>query len=184
MSETKKNLLPQVFEPLAIVAILGLFLIPTLTVINLSPITQENKQINVLGATSSPHSIDMEILNENDEIFVSDTLRKKRDGEYVYSAEVGPRKEEKEYSKPAFRITNRSSTRQTLVVDGYADRTSPSNFSLKIDGGWYVLRDGSKEMYKREIVLEPNATKTVYISTYSDSNILFKEVFTISISTQ
>jgi len=182
MSETKKNLLPQVFEPLAIVVILGLFLIPTLTVINLSPITQENKHDNVLGATSSPHSIGIEMLNENDEIFVSDTLRKKRDGEYVYSAEVGPRKGEKEYSKPAFRITNRSSSKQKLVVDGYADSTSPSNFSLKIDGIWYVLRDGSRKMYEREIVLESNATKTVYISTYSDSNILFKEVFTVNIS--
>ena len=182
MSETKKNLLPQVFEPLAIVVILGLFLIPTLTVINLSPITQENKQRDVLGATSSPNSVVIEMLNKESEIFSAETLRKESEGTYIYTATAESREGGKEYSKQVFKITNKSNGQQRLVVDGYTDSTSSSNFSLKIDGVWYVLRDDSKEMYKREIILEPNATKTVYISTYSDSNILFKEVFTVNIS--
>lgn len=184
MSESKKNLLPQVFEPLAIVLILGLFLIPTLTVLNLSPITQENKQSNVLGATSSPNSISIDMINKTDDIFVSENLRKQKDGEYVYTAQVEAREGEKEYSKQIFRISNKSNAQQRLIVSGHTDSTSGSNFSLKIDGVWYVLRDNSKEMYKREIVLEPNTTKTAYISAYSDNNILFREVFTINISSK
>lgn len=182
MSETKKNLLPQVFEPLAIVAVLGLFIIPTLTVLNLSPITRENKQRDVLGATSSPNSVVIEMLNKESEIFSNETLRKDGEGAYVYTATTESREGGKEYSKQAFKITNRSHSQQRLIVDGYTDSTSSSNFSLKIDGVWYVLRDDSKEMYKREIVLEPNATKTVYISTYNENNVLFKEVFTVNIS--
>lgn len=180
MSENKKNLLPQLFEPLAIVALLALFLIPTLTVINLSPITKEKKQLDVLGATSSPNNIIIQSVNEENEIFSSDNLRKEIDGEWIYTTEVEPREGNKVYTKQAFRITNNSNTQQRLVVSGYTDSTSFTNFSLKIDGFWYVLRDNSKEMYEREIVLEPGVVKSVYISTYSDYNVLFKEVFTVN----
>lgn len=182
MSESKKNLLPQIFEPLAIVLILGLFLVPTLTVLNLSPITQENKKNNVLGVTDSPNNIAVELLNKSDTTFVAERLSRERDREYVYTTEVQPREKEKEYSKQAFKISNRSNAKQRLIVSGYADSTSSSHFSLKINGVWYVLRDDSKEMYKREIVLEPNSTKTVYISAYSEKNILFREIFTVNIS--
>lgn len=182
MSESKKNLLPQIFEPLAIVLILALFLIPTLTVLNLSPITQESKQSNVLGVTDSPNNISIELLNKDDKVFVGETLKREKEREYVYTTAIQPREKEREYSKQAFKIVNKSGSKQKLVVSGYTDSMSSSHFSLKIDGEWYVLRDDSKEMYKREIVLEPNATKTVYISTYSEKNILFKEVFTVNIS--
>lgn len=182
MSESKKSLLPKIFEPLTIVLILALFLIPTLTVLNLSPITQENKQSNVLGVTDSPNNISIELLNKDDNIFVGETLRREKDRDYVYTTEVQPREKEREYSKQAFRISNRSNGKQKVVVSGYANSTSSSHFSLKVDGVWYVLRDDSKEMYEREIVLGPNSTKTVYISTYSEKSILFKEAFTVNIS--
>jgi len=181
MKDSKKNLLPQIFEPLAIVVILGLFLIPVLTVLNLSPITRENKQANVLGATSSPNSITIDMLNKESEIFGVESLRKQRDGEYVYTTEVLPREGGKEYSRQVFKITNKSNTKQRLIVDGYTDNTGFSNFSLKIDSVWYVLRDNSKEIYQREIVIEPNATKTLYLSTYSDNNTFFAELLTINI---
>lgn len=181
MSENKKSLLPQVFEPLAIVALLALFLVPTLTVINLSPITREKKQLNVLGAESSPNSIVIEAINDDDPMFSSTRLSQRNDGTWIYTTDIAPREGEKIYSKKAFRITNNSNTQQRLVVSGYTDSTSFTNFSLKIDDFWYVLRDNSKEMYEREVVLEPGVTKSVYISTYSDYNVLFKEVFTVNI---
>ncbi len=181
MSDTKNNLLPQVFEPLAIVALLALFLIPTLTVINLSPITREIKQPDVLGATSSPNSVVIQTIDDENATFSSTSLRKEREGEWTYTSEVQPREGGKVYAKRAFKISNRSNTQQRLIVRGFTDSTSFANFSLKIDDSWYVLRDNSKEMYEREIVLQPNSTKKVDISTYSDNNILFKEVFTTNI---
>lgn len=181
MSKSKKTLLPQIFEPLAVVAVLGLFAIPVLTVINLSPITQSNKSVNVLGATSSPNSINIELLDEDEEVFSAGQVMREGDSKWVYMVDVFAREKEKEYSKEVFRIRNRSNTRQTVVVSGYTNSTSSTSFSLKMDNEWYVLRDGSREMYEREIILEPNAVKTIELSTYSESNILFKETFTIDI---
>ena len=79
----KQNLLPQIFEPLAIVALLALFIIPTLTVINLSPITQELKESNVLGVTDSTQNIVVRKVGGIHDIFQNETLEKQDQTEYI-----------------------------------------------------------------------------------------------------
>ena len=84
----KQNLLPQIFEPLAIAALLALFIIPTLTVINLSPITQELKRPDVLGVTDSTQNIVIEKVGGRHNIFQNEVLEKQDDTEYIYSTDI------------------------------------------------------------------------------------------------
>ncbi|MGI6484084.1 MAG: hypothetical protein ACOX0R_00460 [Candidatus Dojkabacteria bacterium] len=171
----KQNLLPQIFEPLAIVALLGLFIIPTLTVINLSPITQELKRPDVLGVTDSTQNIVIEKVGGRHNIFQNEVLEKQSETEYMYSTDIVKRDGKKIYSKPIINIKNIGTTTSTVSFYGYTDGVTKSSLSLKIDKDSYNLTDTSK------IQLKPGERKTIYLSTESQSDILFNEKLSIVI---
>lgn len=171
----KQNLLPQIFEPLAIVALLALFIIPTLTVINLSPITQELKRPDVLGVTDSTQNIVIEKVGGKHNIFQNEVLEKQDDTEYIYSTDIMKRDGKKAYSKPIITIKNTGTTKSTLSFYGYTDSTTKSSHTLKIDKDSYNLTDTSK------IQLKPGEEKVIYLYTESQSSILFNEKLNIII---
>ena len=114
----KKNLLPQLLEPLAIVVLLALFIIPTLTVINLSPITQDNKQMDVLGVTSDDTGLQIKAVGGIHNIFKNENLEQRPFGEYKYTNTVSKRKGKEVYSKPILEIKNETSVERSVLFDG------------------------------------------------------------------
>ena len=69
-----KNLLPQIIEPFAIVALLCLFIVPTLTVINLSPITKEVQDKTVIGVNPVSSNTVVKLVGGTHAIFKNETL--------------------------------------------------------------------------------------------------------------
>ncbi len=169
----KQNLLPKLFEPLAIAVLLALFIIPTLTVINLSPITRELKKSNVLGVTNSIQNIVVTKVGGIHDIFQNEELEKQDDTEYIYSTDIMKREGKKAYSKPIMTIKNTGTTEATLSFYGYTDSTTKSSHTLKIDKDSYNLTDTSK------IQLKPGEEKVIYLYTESQSSILFNEELNI-----
>jgi len=165
----KQNLLPQIFEPFAIAVLLALFIIPVLTVINLSPITQEAKKTNVLGVADSISHIIIKKVGGLHDIFTNEVLEKESETEYLYTTNIAKRDGKKTYSKPIITIKNTSQTEKTISFYGYTDSSTKSSISIKIEKESYSLTDTN------EIQLKPGEEKTMYLSTQSQNSILFNE---------
>lgn len=180
----KKSLLPQIIEPLAIIALLALFIVPTLTVINLSPITQEFKKSNVLGVTNKDSQIVVEKIGGIHNIFSTERLEKQPDSGYLYITEIGRRKAGKIYSKPILTLENKSTKEEKFSFYGYTDSTAESVISIKINNETYVLKDNSNTPYTIEVTLKPLEKKTMYLYVEGQKDILFLERLTIVLSSK
>lgn len=170
----KQNLLPQIFEPLAITMLLALFIIPTLTVINLSPITQELKKPDVLGVTDHTSNIVIEKVGGIHDIFKEEGLQKQGE-EYIYTTNIEKREGGKIYSKPIMVVENKGRSNSTVSFYGYTDSSIKSSLSIKIDKKNYSLVDNNK------VELKPGEKKTIYLFSQNENSILFKENLSIVI---
>lgn len=178
----KQNLLPQLVEPLAVVALLALFIVPVLTVINLSPITQAVKQPNVLGVTNGDSQIVVDKVGGVHNIFSVERLEKQPNGDYIYITEIAKRQAGKIYSKPVLTLQNKGVREKKVSFYGYTDSTAESFISIKINKETFVLKDGSSTPYVREITLKPLEKKTMYLYVEGEKEIQFPERFTMVLS--
>lgn len=178
----KKNLLPQLLEPLAIVVLLALFIIPTLTVINLSPITQDNKQMDVLGVTSDDTGLQIKAVGGIHNIFKNENLEQRPFGEYKYTNTVSKRKGKEVYSKPILEIKNETSVERSVLLYGYINNSRNTHLAINVGKDKYVLNDSNNQAYTREISIKPGERKVLYLETKNEEKVFFDQEFVLDIS--
>ena len=178
----KQNLLPQIVEPFAIVVLLAFFIIPTLTVINLSPITKEVKKENVLGVNTFSSNVVVKNLGGFHEIIKGESLSKTNESEYLYKTTIQGRDKLKTYSKPILQIQNKGFSPVILSFYGYTDSRTDTKVTLKIGRNSYLLRDEKGQLYQQDFFLEPTSDTTVYLYLENSNRILFSEDFEMEVS--
>jgi hypothetical protein len=175
-----KELFSKVMEPIALGLLALLFIIPSITVINLEPITRNIKEFtDVLGVTSSSEVI-VDLVGGTHEILSSEKVHRDDSGNYIYEAILTKRGSDF-YSKPILKIENRSEEDKILTFFGTTMNPTRSDIGLIINDQAYRLQKSSGESETVEILLRPKSEYMVYLTVESVIGIQFSEDFEIKI---
>lgn len=168
-----------IIEPIALGLLALLFIIPTITVINLKPIEKKIKDSNVLGL-SEKAQIEISIVGGTHQVFSQEKLEKDEDETYKYTAIITSR-DANRYSKPILEIKNSKSSEVAIEVYGYTDLPTHSDISLIINDQIYRLQNPQGNTTTQLILLQPGEKYIVYLAIENFSNIQFSEDFTLEI---
>jgi hypothetical protein len=175
-----KEVLGKVMEPIALGLLALLFIIPSITVINLEPITKNIKDFtNVLGITSSSEVI-IDLVGGTHEILSSEKVHRDDSGNYVYEAVLTKRGSDF-YSKPILKIENRTEEDKTVTFLGTTINPTRSDIGLIINDQAYRLQKSSGESETVEILLRPKGEYMVYLTVESVVGVQFSEDFEMNI---
>lgn len=177
--ETTKKIFLQVLEPFALGLLALLFIIPSITVLNLAPITKQLEKLNILGVTTE-NNISVSLVEGKHNIFTSELLNKLENG-YEYSVNINKR-ESDSYSKPILKIENKNSETKVLLFYGQTASNIRSNIYIKIGEDSYKLQDDKGFSYNQEVKILPNDEVVIFLVVENFSNVQFAEDFTMSIS--
>jgi hypothetical protein len=176
-----KEFLGKIMEPIALGLLALLFIIPSITVINLEPITKNLKKFtNVLGVTKSSEVI-VDLIGGTHEVLNAEKIYKNEDGNYTYSAILTKRGSDF-YSKPILKVQNRTEEEKTLVFLGSTTTPTQSNIGLIINDQAYRLQKPNGESETVEILLRPQREYLVYLTVESIVGIQFSEEFEMDIT--
>ena len=170
-----KRVVGQILEPFALGLLALLFIIPTLTVFNLSPITKTLERLNVLGVSSND-DVSFTLVEGKHEIIRSEYLAKNEDGDYTYSTTLNKRASDT-YSKPIVEIKNNTELQQTIVLYGQTKTPTRSNISVIINDHPYKLQSDSNATYPQEITMDPNTTIIMFLNVENLAGVQFSEEF-------
>lgn len=173
-----KNIFKLVLEPIALGILALLFIIPTITVINLQPITKKLENLNVLGV-SNTSELQINIVEGSHQIFRSEKLQDE-DGKYTYTTSLLKR-EADNYSKPILEIINKTEEDINLEIYGGTDTPTGSNIGLIVNDQMYRLQSQNGEIGTQKITVTPMEKYIVFLSIESFSNVQFEEEFTLNI---
>ncbi len=176
--EVAKKVFLQILEPFALGLLALFFIIPSITVLNLSPITKQLEKLNILGVTTE-NNISVSLVEGKHNIFTSEVLNKSEKG-YEYFVNINKR-EADSYSKPILKVENKNSESKTLYFYGQTESNVRSNIYLKIGNDTYKLQDDKGFGYNQEIKLAPNDEAVVFLVVENFGNVQFSETFTMSI---
>ena len=174
-----KKTLSLVIEPIALGLLALLFIIPTITVINLKPLTKKIKDVDVLGLSQNAR-LEITLVGGTHQIFNQEKLEQEEDGTYKYTTIITSR-DANRYSKPILEIKNGKSSSVKLEVYGYTDLPIHSDISLIINDQIYRIQNPQGNTITQRILLEPNQKYIVYLAIESFSNVKFNEDFTLEI---
>jgi hypothetical protein len=178
-----KEISGKVMEPIALGLLALLFIIPSITVINLEPITKNIREFtDVLGVTSGSQVI-VDLVGGTHEILSSEKVHRDDDGNYVYEAVLTKRGSDF-YSKPILRIENRSEEDKTLTFLGTTTNPTRSDIGLIVNDQAYRLQRASGESSTVEILLRPQSEYMVYLTVESVIGVQFSEDFEMKISVE
>lgn len=174
-----KNFFSVIVEPFALGLLALLFIIPTITVMNLTPITKKLEQLNVLGVNTSS-SISITLVGGKHDVFTEEDLVKVSDTEYNYSVKLNKRAADS-YSKPILELENKTSEVQEIAFLGQTQTSTQSNISLLIDQKTYKLEDDKGFTYPHNIFLAPTEKVVVFLSVENLTGIQFSEIFDLQV---
>jgi hypothetical protein len=177
--EKFKNVFNHILEPIALGIIALLFIIPAITVFNLSPITKTLEKLNVLGAKSQD-ALQIELVEGRHAIVRNEFLSKEDDDSYTYSTTLTKRNSDV-YSKPIIKIKNSTGAIQTLLIYGQTLSPTKTNVSIIANNINYRLQDDKNRTYPQEIPIEPGLDTVLFLSLENFSGIQFSEEFEMSI---
>lgn len=179
MKENKfKKTLALVVEPIALGLLALLFIIPTITVVNLQPLTKKLKEINVLGVNSS-EELKVNIIGGTHQVFFSEKLASE-EGRYLYSTKLTKR-EADSYSKPILEIINTTGENKEIEIYGGTHLPTKSDIGLIIMDQKYRLQEPNGDILRQSISLVPNEKYLIYLYIESFSDVQFEEDFELTI---
>lgn len=176
-----RDFLGHVLEPIALGVLALLFIIPTITVMNLSPITKKLQELNVLGA-STKSSVSVVLVGGTHDIFTSESLAKDNNDSniYEYSANISKRGADS-YSKPIIQIQNNTDKSQTVSFYGQTGESTQSNINLIVNNQNYQIEDTKGQTYLQQITLNPAEKATIFLAIESVTGIQFSESFNMQV---
>lgn len=184
-NKLKKTIISKVFgrvlEPIALGLLSLLFIIPSITVVNLKPITKSLKSFtDVLGVTTSSEVI-VDLVGGTHEIVSAEKVYKENEGEYIYES-VLTKRESDFYSKPILVLQNRSNEEKVVSFLGTTINPTRSEIGLIINDQAYKLQKSNGESNTVEILLKPQSKYTVFLTVESVVGIQFSEEFEMKIT--
>ena len=187
ITKKKKSKLKELFgraiEPVVLGLLALLFIIPTITVINLEPITKNIKEFtDVLGVTSGSQVI-IDLVGGTHEILSSERVHRDDGDNYVYNAILTKRGSDF-YSKPILKIENRTEEDKYLTFLGTTINPTRSDIGLIINDQSYRLQRASGESQTVEILLRPQSEYMVYLTVESVIGVQFSEDFEMKITVE
>jgi len=174
-----KKVLSLVVEPIALGVLALLFIIPTVTVMNLSPITKKLQELNVLGANTQS-TISITLVGGKHEVFTEENLNKDSDTTYSYSTKLNKRAADS-YSKPAVEIKNNTDKAQKVSFYGQTLNQTQSNIRIIADEKSYKIQDDKGQTFMQEITVAPTSKVVVFLSIENLTGIQFSEEFDMQI---
>ena len=175
-----KRIFIQIIEPLALGLLALVFILPIITVMNLTPLTKELKKLDVLGVTTQDE-VSLTLIEGKHEIFTSESLNKLEDLNFTYSVTLNKRASDN-YSKPILDVENKSDVNKTISFFGQTLSNTRSNIFLKIDEKSYRIQDSKGQTYTQEITILPNEKIVVFLAIENLSGVQFSEIFDMDIS--
>lgn len=175
-----KETLGKIIEPVALGILALLFIIPSITVLNLKPITKSIKEFtDVLGVTSN-QTVIVDLVGGTHEIVSAEKIYKDGDSGYIYEA-VLTKRESDFYSKPILQLRNNSNEYKTVTFLGTTLNPTRSDIGLIINDQEYKLQRSNGQSELVEILLKPQATYDVYLTVESVVGVQFSEDFNLKI---
>ncbi len=174
-----KRFLTLIVEPIAIGILALLFIIPTITVMNLSPITKKIKDLNVLGVNTDS-SVSVTLVGGKHDILTEENINKISDTSYEYSTKLAQRGADS-YSKPILEIKNNTSEIQKVSFYGQTLVQTKSNINIIVDEAAYLLQDDKGQTYFREITLAPGTKTIIFLAVENLTGIQFSEEFDLQV---
>lgn len=160
-------------EPFAIVALLLVFGLPILTVVNLSPAYKSQNNSNVLGVNTS-RDISYEMFGGYHDVIKNENVENFQ-GKINYTSTIVAHNAGT-YSKPVLQIENGDVKPRQIKVLAYIDGTSDSDIYLKLDNGQdYILQNKSGEVFDNEIILSSGTKVNAYLSITSENSVSFDQ---------
>lgn len=175
-----KKIFGQIIEPFALGVLALLFILPIITVMNLTPLTKQIKKLDILGVTTE-ELVELRLVEGKHEIFSSETLNKIDQENYTYSVILNKRASDS-YSKPIIEIENKSLEKKNLTFLGQTLTNTKSNISLLLNEKSYRVQDSKGETYAPNIVVEPEEKVILFLSIENLSGIQFSEEYDMDIN--
>jgi hypothetical protein len=158
------------------------FILPIITVMNLTPITKQIQKLDVLGVTVQDEVI-VRLVGGKHDIFSSETLNKLEDFKYSYSVRLGKRGSDS-YSKPILEIENNSEEDKTFLFWGQALTNTRSDIYLIVNDNTYRLQDYKGNTYEQEIRVATQEKVIVFLALENLSGVQFSEIFDMTITVE
>ncbi len=181
-TEKIKNFVGHILEPIALGVLALLFIIPALTVQNLTPITKKLKELNVLGVTTQS-DLRVDLVGGKHEVFTSENLSKISDDHYAYSTNIA-KTTSGSSSKPILEIVNSSSETKTLSFYGQTDVSTNSNIKIIIDDIPYPIEDTQGQTYTQKIQFASGQKLIVWLYTENLNGVQFSESFEMQVKVE
>ena len=178
-----KEFFGKILEPIALGLLALLFIIPSITVINLEPITKNLKDLtDVLGVTSSSEIL-VDLVGGTHEILNRERVYKNDKENYIYEA-ILTKRESDFYSKPILKIENRSEESKKINFLGTTFNSTRSDIGLIIEDQAYRLQKSNGESLNVEVLLRPQSTYLIYLTVESVVGVQFSEEFEMKITVE
>lgn len=175
-----KESLGKIVEPIALGILALIFIIPSITVINLEPITKSIKEFtNVLGVTSSDQVL-IDLVGGTHEIVSNERIYKEGDTGYTYEA-ILTKRESDFYSKPILKLINNSQEDKLITFLGSTLNPTRSDIGLIVNDQEYKLQTSSGISESVEILLRPQSEYDIYLTIENILGVQFSEEFDMSI---
>ncbi|MFA5633655.1 MAG: hypothetical protein WCY00_02275 [Candidatus Dojkabacteria bacterium] len=177
--EKIKNIFGQILEPFALGLLALLFILPAITVMNLTPITKEFEKLDILGVKTQGDVL-INLVGGSHEVFSEEMLNKIDEQSYSYSARLNKRGADS-YSKPIMKIENRKEEDIKIFFFGQTLTNTRSMIYLIIDNEYLAIQDSKGETFDHEIEIPSGKTVTVFLALENLSGVQFSEIFDLSI---
>jgi hypothetical protein len=177
-----KKVFTQVLEPFALGLLALFFILPIITVMNLTPITKQIQKLDILGVTNRDEVV-IRLIGGSHEVFSNETLNKTEELQYSYSTRLLKRASDS-YSKPILEIENGTEESKIISFWGQTLSNTRSDIYLIINEDTYRLQDSSGATEMQEITIAPNEEVIVFLALENLSRVQFSEIFDMTIEVE
>jgi hypothetical protein len=173
-----KNRFSKFGEPLGIVALALMFVLPTLAVLNLSPSTS-GKEKPVLGVEDKT-GVGAVLVGGVHDIVKEETLTFPTDLQFNYSATLIKRSADM-YSKPVLQLVNYNSEGTEVTVSGSTQLPTGSEIALIVNDLRYVIQDVNGETSVHEILLPGSSENIMFLQLDTREDVGFNDRIDLTI---
>jgi hypothetical protein len=170
-------------DPFIVLALFVIFLVPVITVLNLTPKYHKNTQPNVLGETDSQF-VTIDANQTYAEGISVEKMTQEGDNHYTIYVKQDAH-ETGTYTNFLFTATNGTKEEATIVLspvfEGAPDSTK---YSVVLDEVKYVLRDENGDTYPPSIYLEPGKSVQLGLMIESPTNVNFTTRFAVEVGVE
>ncbi len=168
-----KNNVEKFMDPVAIVIMMLILLLPTLAVVNLSPLSKADTRTNrnVLGE-SDGESMGFVMVGGIHDYVKEELLDFPSQDNFRYQATLIKHNKGR-YSKPIVQIVNNNSEEKEVLVSALLSKASKTTISFIINDKEYILVSSQGEPFTTTIKIPSKSENIGYLKFVSDSDTMF-----------